>query len=81
MCVFDGAREDRANETGVYCIAYVFDDFIIINICPFTCSRGFKAFLSTCVDISVPISLEKMCGFLQTITYLGYELDSCKMES
>lgn len=41
---FDGAREDRAKETGVYCIAYVFDDFIIIHICPFTCGREFKAF-------------------------------------
>lgn len=30
------------------------------------------------VDISVPISQEKTCG---PLTYLGYELDSCKMES
>lgn len=43
--------------------------------------RQFKAFLSMCVGIGVPISLEKTCGPLQTITYLDYELDSCKMES
>lgn len=56
------------------------DDFIIIHKCPLTCVRQLKAFLSMCVDIGVPISLEKTCGPLQTITYLGYELDSCKME-
>lgn len=33
-----------------------------------------------CSDIGVPISLEKTCGPDQVITYLGYELDSTKME-
>lgn len=68
------------NKLYISCISHVLDDFIIIHKCPLTCVRQLKAFLSMCVDIGVPISLEKTCGPLQTITYLGYELDSCKME-
>lgn len=77
------ARVDRDKETW-YCMYFscfhVLDDSNIIHNCPVTCVRQLKAFLSMCVDIGVPVSLEKTSCPLQTITYLGYELDSCKME-
>ncbi|XP_061195748.1 uncharacterized protein LOC133203975 [Saccostrea echinata] len=69
------------NKLKISCISHVLDDFIIINKSPTECVKQLKAFLDMLMDIGVPISLEKTCGPSQIITYLGYELDSVKMES
>lgn len=68
------------NKLGIPCISHVLDDFIIVDISPTQCVYKLKSFLNMCSDIGVPISLEKTCGPNQVITYLGYELDSTKME-
>lgn len=68
------------NKLGISCISHVLDDFIVVDKSPTQCVYKLKTFLDMCTDIGVPISLEKTCGPKQVITYLGYELDSTKME-
>jgi hypothetical protein len=69
------------NKLGISCISHVLDDFIIVNTSPIECVHQIKAFLSMCLDNGIPISLDKTCGPKQIIAYLGYELDSLRMEA
>ena len=61
-------------------ISHVLDDFIILNNAYGSCKAQLQQFLHMCADIGVPMAEEKTFLPTQVLSFLGYELDSVKME-
>ena len=60
-------------------IIHVLDDFLIIAPSYNTCEQSLMKFLTICKDIGVPIAPEKTVGPLQTLPFVGINLDSTNM--
>ena len=61
-------------------ISHVLDDFVILNNAYDSCKAQLQQFLHMCADIGVPMAEEKTFLTTQVLSFLGYELDSVKME-
>ena len=64
----------------IQCISHVLDDFIILNNAYDSCKAQLQQFLHMRADIGVPMAEEKTFLPTQVLSFLGYELDSVKME-
>ena len=66
---------------GIDYTTHVLDDFIFVNKSYEACNKDLKQFLQMCNHIGVPIAHDKTYDACQIITFLGYELDTVKMEA
>lgn len=65
---------------GIGHMVHVLDDFLLLESNYNTCKEKLDQFLILCADIGVPMSEEKTFLPSTTLTFLGYELDTIKME-
>lgn len=61
-------------------IDHYLDDFIFVALTEPLCQDMMHQFATLCNEISVPIAYDKTVGPATCLTYLGYELDSERME-
>lgn len=66
--------------TGIDSIDHYLDDFIFMSIRKEQCKFLLDEFSCLCRELGVPVAEEKTVGPVTCLTYLGYELDSEKME-
>ena len=62
-------------------ILRILDDFLIIERDTVTCSTKLLSFLKTCDDLGVPMAPEKTVGPSTVLSFVGIELDTCKLEA
>ena len=59
----------------------VLDDFLFINSSYDNCKQDLTRFQSLCSQIGVPLAPHKTVGPATVITFLGIQLDACKMQA
>lgn len=70
-----------ATQLGVSHLHHYVDDFIIAAPTAALCQTQLDLFLSLCSFLNVPVSLPKLQGPHTTVTYLGVEFDTLRMEA
>jgi hypothetical protein len=68
------------NRLGIPNIVHVLDDFLILDRNGRGCGHKLKHFTDMCATIGIPIAPDKTHAPDTTMTFLGYELDTRKME-
>ena len=61
-------------------ITHILDDFFMVNADKDACQSDLNRFLHVCDMINVPMAREKTLGPETVMTFMGYEIDSEKME-
>ena len=64
------------NKLGIRVMVHVLDDFLFVHQTKIGCQDAFGKFQSLCQDLGVPLAPDKTLGPLQTLTFLGIELDT-----
>ena len=66
--------------SGSLLVTHYLDDFLFVGPSASSCAGVLHVFSSLCNQLGVPIAKEKTEGPVQTITYLGLEIDAVKMQ-
>ena len=61
-------------------MAHVLDDFLIVDRTHEICQNSLRRFLALCANLGIPTAPEKTTQPTRVLTFLGYELDTHKME-
>ena len=62
--------------SGSLLVTHYLDDFLFVGPSASSCAGVLRVFSSLCNQLGVPIAKEKTEGPVQTITYLGLEIDA-----
>ena len=68
------------NKLHIQHMTHILDDFLMVEKFQNSCKTSLDKFIDSCTTLGIPISPEKTFQPSQTLTFLGYELDSVKME-
>ena len=62
-------------------MVHILDDFLFIETTYENCLHALRSFLHMCSDIGIPIAQEKTHMPSTSMTFVGFTLDTLKMES
>ena len=70
------------DQQGVSPVLHYLDDFLIMGRADSTtCHNNFAAIQQTCQNLGIPLALEKLEGPAHSLTFLGIEMDTIRMEA
>ena len=69
------------HKLGCKAVVHILDDFLFIAETYDECLRALQSFLLMCENVGIPIATEKTRMPFTTMTFVGFTLDSLRMES